>query len=162
LFIRYGCKDTKNLAEIIRNYDNYSNFFPSSPSELYPFGVSVCQRTIEVITPLSPWRGVGGEALEFGAGRAVVLVEAEAELVEVVEDGDEHAEAGNHQQHERPDGQETEMPVEQAAGTDDAEGQCHEHTEAAVVGVDAVVGEVLQEDAPMQRQRMPLTRRAVW
>ena len=68
-----------------------------------------------------------------------LLVEADAVLVDVVEDGDEHAQAGKHQDGEGPGGQKAEVPVEQATGTDDGENHSHEQSEAAVVGIDAII-----------------------
>ena len=52
---------------------------------------------------------------EVGARCAVVLVEAEAVLVDVVEDGDEHAQTRNEQECVGPEGTPAQVPVKQAA-----------------------------------------------
>ena len=74
-----------------------------------------------------------------------VLVEVEAVFVDVVEDGDEHAQAGHHQQGERPDGQEAEMPVEQTTGSYDSQAEGHEQAAATVTGIEGVVAEAAQQ-----------------
>ena len=78
-------------------------------------------------------------------GCAIVLVEAEAVLVDVIEDGDEHAQARKEQDCVGPEGLPAQVPVEQTAHAEQGQGQGYEQTDAAVVGVDAVVAERLQE-----------------
>ena len=82
---------------------------------------------------------------EIGVWVLGLLVEADAVLVDVVEDGDEHPQTSKHQDGEGPGGQEAEVPVEQATGTDDGKNHSHEQTEAAVVGVDAIIAKEAQE-----------------
>ena len=66
--------------------------------------------------------------LEVGVRVLGLLVETDAVLVDIVEDGNEHAQTSKHQDCEGPNGQEAEVPVKQATGTDDGENYGHEQT----------------------------------
>ena len=92
-----------------------------------------------------PYSGLCRGALEVGVRVLGLLVEADAVLVDVVEDGDEHAQAGKHQQGEGPDGLEAKVPVEQATSANEGQNRSHEQTETAVVGVDGVIAKKAQE-----------------
>ena len=83
-------------------------------------------------------------SLEVGAGCAVVLVEAEAVLVDVIEDGDEHCHTSKEEQRVGPEGTPAQVPVEQTARTEDGEGQGNEQANATVEGVDGVVAKGAQ------------------